>query len=348
MPNIFKTNTSPIIIAGPCSIESLSQLRQIAQDLQQNGVMWIRGGVWKPRTRPGGFEGKGEEALQWISSLKKEFPSLRFCTEVAQPEHVEMCLKYGVDSVWIGSRTTGNPFSVGEICNALQNTQLPVLVKNPMTPDINLWIGAIERVLKAGIESVAAVHRGFSLYNNLGYRNNPLWEVPIELKRQLPELPLLCDPSHIGGKRELLPKLMQTAMDLHFDGLMIEVHPSPSSALTDAEQQLSPEEFLTILRKLSFPKESESTPSELHRLREQIDLIDSQLIQLLGERLETSKKIAEVKEQNKMAVYQPKRWEEVLERKLALAQEHGIDPSFVKELYEKIHAESVKVQLSKD
>lgn len=348
MHNIFKTNESPIIIAGPCSVESLSQMRQVIQALPHNEVAWIRGGIWKPRTRPGGFEGMGREALQWISDLKREFPSLRFCTEVAQPEHVELCLQHGVDAVWIGSRTTGNPFSVGEICNALQNTHLPVLVKNPMTPDINLWIGAIERVSKAGIESVAAVHRGFSLYNNLGYRNNPLWEVPIELKRQLPDLPLLCDPSHIGGKRELLHQLMQTAMDLHFDGLMIEVHPSPDSALTDADQQLTPEDFFAILKKLSFRKDSESTPFELKHLREQIDLIDAQLIHLLSERLETSKKIAEVKGQNNMAVYQPKRWEEVLERKLALAQEHGIDPSFVKDLYEKIHAESVKVQLSKD
>lgn len=345
MPNSFKSNNTPLLIAGPCSIESEQQLLSVTEMLLQQGVKWIRGGVWKPRTRPGGFEGYGAEALAWISTTRKVFPEARFCCEVANPEHVELCLKHGIDGVWIGSRTVGNPFSISEICESLMGTHLPVLVKNPMNPDIKLWIGAIERVLQTGTESVAAVHRGFSLYNNMGYRNNPLWEVPIELRRLMPELPILCDPSHIAGKRELIGSLMQTALDLLCDGFMVEVHPNPDEALTDKDQQLSPEEFHSLIQHLNFRNDNNDTPVALNILREQIDHIDAQLIELLKQRFSVSKKIAQVKEQNNMTVYQPKRWEEVLEKKISLAKQAGIDPNFIKELYEKVHAESVRVQL---
>lgn len=346
MPNLFKTKDTPFVIAGPCSVESLDQLRSTTSALlASERVSLIRGGVWKPRSRPGGFEGLGEPALQWMAQLKSEMPSARFCCEVAQPEHVELCLQYGIDAVWIGARTTGNPFSVGELCSALKGSRLPVMIKNPLNPDVKLWIGAIERVLQAGTESVAAVHRGFYMYNNYGYRNNPLWEIPIELMRAMPDVPIFCDPSHIGGKRKLLSQLMQTALDLHFDGLMVEVHPSPSCALTDANQQITPNDFLSLLAGLSVHSNTPNAPEALQVLREQIDFIDSQLIHLIGDRLNVAKKIASVKAANDMAVFQPKRWEEVLEKKMQLALEQGIDPEFIKELYEKLHAESVKVQV---
>lgn len=345
MSNLFKTSTTPLLIAGPCSIESPEMLRQVALALASMKVDWIRGGVWKPRTRPGGFEGHGEEALRWMMDIKKEMPQLRFCCEVARPEHVELCLRYGVDALWLGSRTVGNPFSVGELCASLQGTHIPVLVKNPMTPDVALWQGAIERIERSGIESIAAIHRGFSMFNNLGYRNHPLWEIPMELRRRMPDLPLLCDPSHIGGKDNLVGELMQTALDLHFDGLMVEVHPSPSCALTDSAQQITPELFLSLVANLKVHQDN--NPSELQLLRQQIDSIDSQLLDLLANRLKVSRTIAEVKAENNMAVYQPKRWTEVLQRKLRQAEEMGLDPDFVKELYERIHTESVKVQLQK-
>ena len=339
---------TPIIIAGPCSIESLDQLRTVTtllvNQLSTSHELWIRGGVWKPRTRPGGFEGQGEEALHWMAQLKKEMPAARFCCEVATPEHVELCLRYSVDAVWIGSRTTGNPFSVDEVCSALKGSTLPVMVKNPMTPDVKLWLGAIERVMQAGTSKVSAVHRGFTPYHNTLYRNNPLWEVPIELRRLMPDLPLLCDPSHIGGQSDYIGPLMQTAMDLHFDGLMVEVHPQPSSALTDASQQLTPAAFFALLDRLKLHQDC-SVPRELILLRQQIDLVDSQIMEALGNRLRLAKRIAQVKADNNMAVFQPKRWEEVLAHKMHLAQDAGIDPQFVKEIYEKIHSESVKVQL---
>lgn len=348
MCNTFKTNLSPLIIAGPCSIESEEQLRQTTTLLSNQNVKWIRGGVWKPRTRPGGFEGNGEEALKWIKEVKRDFPNTRFCCEVAHPDHVELCLGYGIDGLWIGSRTVGNPFSIDEICSALKGTELPILVKNPMNPDVKLWIGAIERLSQAGIKSIAAVHRGFSLFNNMGYRNAPLWEIPIELRRLIPDLPILCDPSHIGGQRELIPNLMQTAMDLHFDGLMVEVHPHPDSALTDKEQQLTPADFLTYLGQLKIHQNEDSEPTELKILRQQIDSIDKQLLDCLSQRFNVARQIAHVKEANNMAVYQPKRWEEVLEQKLSLAKEQGLDIEFVKEIYEKIHAESVKIQIGRN
>lgn len=342
---MFHTANYPFIIAGPCSIENREQLRSVTETLSSDPrIAMIRCGVWKPRSRPGGFEGLGEVALQWIKELKEEYPQVRFCCEVAQPQHVEQCLRYGIDAVWIGARTSGDPFSMEELCQALQGTQLPVMVKNPTAPDIQLWIGAIERVLATGTSQVAAIHRGFFMRNNIGYRNNPLWEIPIELQRQMPQLHVFCDPSHIGGNRELIPQLMQTAMDLHFEGLMVEVHPQPAEALTDAAQQITPQHLITLLDSLIVRRSDEVADKDLTLLRQQIDQIDRQLIESLRTRMEVSRKIALVKQRNNMTVFQPKRWELVLEKDLALAQQMGLDNTFVKELFEKIHGESVRLQ----
>lgn len=345
MDNIFYTNGKPYIIAGPCSIENREQLhRTVVPLLDDERIPLIRGGVWKPRSRPGGFEGLGEPALQWVAELKAQHPHMRFCCEVAHPAHVELCMRYHVDALWIGARTSGDPFSMGELCAALRGTDTPVLVKNPTTPDIQLWIGAIERVMEAGIHHVAAVHRGFFTYNSIGYRNNPLWEVPIELKRRMPQLPLFCDPSHIAGQRDPLLQLMQTALDLHFDGLMVEVHHQPDAALTDQQQQIDPQLFLHMLDRLILRSQEELSSEELTLLRQQIDQIDQQILQCLHTRCELSRSIAQVKKRNNTTILQPKRWESVLENKIAVAQHLGLSTAFVKDLYEKIHAESVRIQ----
>ena len=336
----------PIIIAGPCSAESHEQLQQtVAQLSKMTEVAMIRAGVWKPRTRPGGFEGLGEPALRWMQELQSEY-HIPFCCEVARPEHVELCTRYGIRHVWIGARTTANPFMVEELCEALRGSGMQVMVKNPMNPDVRLWIGAIERLQQCGITVGAAIHRGFSMYDNRGYRNDPLWEVPIELHRRLPDLPLLCDPSHIAGSADLVPTVARAAMQLGFDGLIVEVHPHPESALTDPQQQLTPDALSKLLASLPQPS-STSQPTEpaLDMLRDKIDSIDHELIQLLGNRMAVSKQIADVKRQAGMSVYQPKRWEAVLTDRLQQAKCLGLDQAFTKEILEKIHGESVRVQM---
>ena len=336
---------NPYIIAGPCSVESREQLTTIVEALvQMPKVKLIRCGVWKPRTRPGGFEGLGEPALQWIAELKKQFPSAKFCCEVASATHIELALHYGIDALWVGARTAGNPFSMTELTEALRGCKIPIMIKNPMTPDANAWVGAIERCQQVGLTEVAAIHRGFDVYNNMGYRNNPLWEVPIELRRRMPELPIICDPSHIGGKRDLVGKLSQTALDFNFDGLMIEVHNCPENALTDAQQQITPDQLKSLLNTLVVRQEGDSANNELSMLREQIDLIDEDIITLIKRRLETVREIAKIKDQQNMTIFQPKRWEEKLQTQLAHAKELGLSEDFIKELFEKIHAESVRIQ----
>ncbi len=345
MNKIFTINDKPSIIAGPCSIESEQQLRAVAEPLSRdNRIAMIRCGVWKPRTRPGGFEGLGEAALRWIAAVKKDFSSLRFCCEVANPEHVELCLTYGIDAVWIGARTSVNPFLVGELAQALKGTALAVMVKNPITPDVGLWIGAIERLQQAGIDDLAAVHRGFSTYNNFHYRNNPLWEIPIELKRQMPDLPLFCDPSHIGGRRDLVAPLSQMALDLHFDGLLIECHPDPDNALTDSAQQITPAELTSLLDNLKVRQYNAIGPSDLQRLREQLDVIDSELLRLLSQRMQLSKDIGKIKHAHNMPLFQPLRWQQVLEHQIETGKQLGLDEQFIKELSEKIHGESLRMQ----
>ena len=346
----------PYIVAGPCSVESREQLSAVAGALARMPlVRMVRCGVWKPRTRPGGFEGYGETALQWIEEWRRtaadnpEYGSkvarLRFCCEVALPMHVDLALQYGMDAVWIGARTTASPFMVQELTEALRGTGMPVLVKNAPSPDVRLWMGAIERCRQVGIEDVTAVHRGFDVFRNDSYRNNPLWEVPIELRRALPEVPILCDPSHIAGRREPIAALSQTALDLGFDGLMIEVHPRPAEALTDSCQQLVPEELAAMLGGLVVRStDSVVADEELRVLREQIDSLDHEALQLLAARFAVSRQIARIKKEENLAVFQPKRWDALLRQRMESAQQLGLDDLFVKGIFEKIHAESVRVQ----
>ena len=304
--------SKPYIVAGPCSVESREQLGEVVQALSQvPQVDMVRCGVWKPRTHPGVFEGNGEEALQWVKEVREEWTGLRFCCEVARAEHVE-------------------------------------LVKNAPSPDVQLWIGAVERCRQVGLKDIVAVHRGFDVFMNGGYRNNPLWEVPIELRRLEPDLPILCDPSHIAGRREPIAALAQTAMNLGMDGLMVEVHPHPDKALTDAKQQITPDELKGLLDTLVV-RQTDSTVADgqLQRLREEIDLLDGQLLQVLAARLGVASEIAKVKERDNLAVYQPKRWEQVLQQRKLTAAELGLATEFVEEIFEKIHAESVRVQLGK-
>ena len=345
----------PYIVAGPCSVEGREQIASVALALARlPQVSMVRCGVWKPRTRPGGFEGHGEVALQWIAECRAAVDAVReengggrllFCCEVARPEHVETVLRYGIDAVWIGARSTASPFVVQELTEALRGTKLPVMVKNAPSPDVRLWMGAMERCRQVGVEDLKAVHRGFDVYRNDGYRNNPLWEIPIELRRLMPDVPILCDPSHIAGRREPLAALSQTAMDLGFDGLLIETHPKPEKALTDAGQQISPDELAALLAGLVMRStDSRVADEELRLLREQIDYIDKDVLRLMSARFEVARQIARVKEEGNLAVFQPKRWDTVLRQRMEAAERQGVDPAFVKALFEKIHAESVRVQ----
>ncbi|MBO7101836.1 MAG: bifunctional 3-deoxy-7-phosphoheptulonate synthase/chorismate mutase type II [Bacteroidales bacterium] len=336
------------IIAGPCSEESREQLRETTEALAKTAqVSLIRAGVWKPRTRPGNFEGLGEPALQWMQELAAEY-GVRYCCEVAHPEHVALCQQYGIQTVWLGARTTGNPFMVEEICNALRGSGMSVLVKNPMIPDVHLWLGAIERLQAAGIANLTAVHRGFAMYNNHGYRNAPLWEVPLELRRERPDLPLLCDPSHIGGRADLVAPIALAAMQLGYDGLMVEVHPHPEAAQSDPEQQITPDKLTQLIENLTIAHRTADNgqlAAALAPLRQQIDDIDHELLGLLARRMKLSQQIASVKQEMQTTVYQPKRWEQVLQDRLQIATALGLNADFTKELLEKIHAESVRVQL---
>jgi len=336
------------VIAGPCSVESREQLRQVTAALAaMPQVKLIRAGVWKPRTRPGGFEGLGEPALQWMQELAQEF-GVQYCCEVAKPKHVELCIRYGIGTVWIGARTSGNPFMVEELCSALVGSGMTVLVKNPTSPDVSLWLGAIERVLQAGVAGVGAVHRGFAMYHNQGYRNAPLWEVPMTLRREMPQIPLLCDPSHIGGRRDLVAQLANTAAQFDYDGLMVEVHPDPETALTDASQQLTPAAFTDLLSSLS-PVASHLSPvtsQQLIPLRRQIDEIDHELLSLLARRMEMSRQISFIKRDLHMPVYQSGRWADVVADRMEQAASLGLDADFTRALLEKIHGESIRVQLA--
>lgn len=338
----------PFFVAGPCSAESREQLREVTMALKAiEHVRLIRVGVWKPRTRPGGFEGIGEPALGWMQQLAGE-TGVSYCCEVARPEQAELCLRYGIKDVWIGARTTTNPFMVEELCSALRGTDMSVMVKNPVCPDVRLWIGAIERLRQAGVRRLMAIHRGFSMYDNQGYRNAPLWEVPLELRREMPDLPILCDPSHIGGRRDLVDPLATAAMQLDYDGLMVEVHPHPDEALTDAQQQITPAELATLASRwhTGRPTANGSLEVTLSPMRQRIDDIDHDIINLLAQRMECSRSIAAVKRDAGMPVYQPSRWADVVSDRLRAAKVLGLEETFVKEMMEKIHAESVRVQLA--
>ena len=350
----MEQNDRPYLIAGPCSVESREQLQQVTKALCAiHGVRLIRGGVWKPRTRPGGFEGIGEPALQWMKELQEsplrlaDGSPVRFCCEVASPEHVELCLRYGITSLWLGARTTANPFMVEELSEALRGTDTTVMVKNPLSPDVRLWLGAFERLSQAGLEHLMAIHRGFNMYNTQSYRNAPLWELALLLRRQRPDLPLICDPSHIGGSRQLVEPLSLSALQLEYDGLMVEVHPHPADALTDAPQQLTPDDFATLVATLAaFQAHQPASPdARLIPLRQQIDDIDHELFRLLAERMELSQQIAAVKRESQMTVYQADRWNAVMDDRLQLASQLNLDADFVRELLETIHRESVRIQM---
>ncbi|MGN0187791.1 MAG: bifunctional 3-deoxy-7-phosphoheptulonate synthase/chorismate mutase type II [Paludibacteraceae bacterium] len=333
----------PIVIAGPCSAETEEQTLMTARQLAQNGIKIFRAGIWKPRTKPGGFEGVGVEGLQWLRRVKNE-TGMYVATEVATAKHVYEALKYGIDVLWIGARTTANPFAVQEIADALHGVDIPILIKNPVNPDIELWIGAIERIYNAGLHQLAAVHRGFSSYDKKVYRNQPQWHIPIELHRRLPNLPLFCDPSHIGGKRELIAPLSQQAMDLQFDGLLIESHCTPDSAWSDKEQQLSPDVLDVILRKLVL-REMKQTTEDLVDLRREIDTTDNELLELLAKRMRISAEIGTYKKEHGIAVLQTGRYNEILEKRITNGEKLGMSREFMRIILEAIHEESVRVQV---
>ncbi len=337
---------SPLIIAGPCSVESEEQVNDTVQLLKNYPFDVLRGGIWKPRTRPNTFEGIGSAGLKWLkdagASIQKPV-----ATEVANVKHVYEALRMGIDILWIGARTTVNPFAVQEICDALQGVDIPVLVKNPINPDLELWIGAFERLNRSGITKLAAIHRGFSTHEKSKYRNIPRWNIPIELKRRYPNLPIICDPSHICGNRELLREVAQTALDIGFDGIHLESHINPDKALSDAKQQLTPDAFGELIASLLTRESIEENPyaeNQLELLRGKIDHLDSYLLEIISERMDIVREIAEYKRENNLAIVQPSRWTEILESRLATGLRKHLTEKFVKELFHAVHKESIHHQ----
>ena len=337
--------TKPVIMAGPCSAESEEQVLCTAVSLAEMGIKIFRAGIWKPRTRPNAFEGVGSVGLQWLQTVKKETGML-ISTEVANVKHVYEALKYGIDIIWIGARTSANPFAVQDIADALRGVNIPVMVKNPINPDVDLWIGAIERINNAGIKRMAAIHRGFSSYDKTLYRNVPHWQVPIELRRRIPEMPIITDPSHICGNREFLYDISQKAMDLNFDGLIIETHCNPDKALSDAQQQVTPDGLKAIIDKLVLrdPEVNEELMLTLAVLRDQIDKLDDRMINLLEERMQVSEKIGNHKKDNNITILQTKRWDDMLKNRLILGTRKGLSEEFMIKLFRSIHQESINHQ----
>ncbi len=333
----------PLVIAGPCSAETEEQVIETARALAAEGVRIYRAGLWKPRTKPGGFEGVGAAGIPWLQRVKRE-TGMYIATEVATREHVDMALRGGVDLLWIGARTAANPFAMQEIADALRGRDVPVLVKNPVSPDLELWIGAIERIHNAGIRRLGAIHRGFTSIDRSLYRNHPMWAIPIELHRRLPKLEIFCDPSHIGGRRELIAPLSQQAMDLGFDGLVVEAHCSPDCAWSDKAQQVTPEALAYIIRNLVIREQSVTTES-LTELRAQIDKIDDELLELLARRMRVSRDIGQFKKEHNMPVLQAQRYEELLERRAGQAVRLGMEREFMRTVMQAIHEESVRQQM---
>lgn len=337
---------SPLVIAGPCSAEGEEQMLATARGIKATDrAHAFRAGLWKPRTRPGSFEGAGEQGLMWLQRVKQE-SGLLTMTEVATPEHVEACLRAGIDMLWIGARTTPNPFSVQEIAEALKGTDIPVFVKNPINPDLELWIGALERLNRSGIRRLAAIHRGFNWFERTPYRNSPMWEFPIRLKAAFPELEVICDPSHITGSPDKLGTIAQQALDLGLGGLMVEVHHEPRNAKSDADQQIDPASFGQLMESLIFRKAhpTEGMHDRLEELRDLIDQLDEEIAQKLGARMDIAERIGEYKLAHQVAILQPERWERILRRQLKLAGHLGLDPAFVREFMDAIHRESIRRQ----
>lgn len=341
--NLPCDNEKLFVIAGPCSAETEEQVMTTARQLADKGCHMFRAGIWKPRTKPGGFEGNGEKALPWMLEVKKETGMLT-ATEVATPEHVELALKYGIDILWVGARTSANPFAVQALADSLKGVDVPVLVKNPVNPDLELWIGAMERINQAGVKRMAAIHRGFSSYDKKIYRNMPMWQIPIELRRRIPNLPIFCDPSHIGGRRELVAPLCQQAMDLGFNGLIVESHCNPDDAWSDAKQQVTPDVLDYILSLLVIRDETTTTET-ITQLRHQIDELDNQLMDLLSKRMRVCREIGQYKKEHNMTVLQTARYNEILDKRGAQGVLCGMDAEFVKTIFEAVHEESVRQQM---
>ena len=349
--SIFKSweigsKLNPLIIAGPCSAESESQIMSIGTKLKALGVNFFRAGIWKPRTRPNSFEGVGAIGLPWLKLLKQEL-GIKVAVEVANAKHVHEALKADVDILWIGARTSVNPFSIQEIADSLKGTDVPILVKNPINPDVDLWQGAIERIIGAGIDKIAAVHRGFSSFNNTIYRNVPMWELPIELRRRMPDIPMICDPSHIGGKRTMIQEISQKAMDLNYDGLMIECHTDPDNAWSDAAQQITPAALQKVLDQLILKVLEVDNPAvknELKELRNQIDHFDNELIAVLQQRMKVASQIGQYKSANNITILQPKRWHEILTRSLEIGANANLSSEFMSKVFSAIHQESINKQ----
>ncbi len=340
----YRTVTDrPLVIAGPCSAESESQLLETASMLKRCGTDIFRAGIWKPRTKPGSFEGAGDKALPWLASVKQLY-GFPVATEVAIPEHVEKALKYGVDILWIGARTSVNPFAVQEIAESLRGVHIPVFVKNPVNPDLELWIGAVERLKRCGIVETGAIHRGFSSFDNGIYRNMPYWSIPLEFRRRIGDVPLICDPSHMGGKRENIASLASFAVKLGFDGLMIESHCNPGKALSDASQQLHPDDLLKILAGLK-PLLNDASDDVISGYRKDIDMIDGQILSLLSKRMDISGLIGSYKKDNSISVFQSERYETVIRERIALGESLNLNHDFIIKVMRLIHEESVRIQM---
>lgn len=336
----------PLVIAGPCSAETEEQVLKIAHELKDSDVSVFRAGIWKPRTRPGGFEGVGAIGLKWLQRAKAE-TGLLLAVEVANANHVQLALEHDVDVLWIGARTTVNPFAVQEIADALKNTDKIVLVKNPVNPDLSLWLGGVERLYNANIKNLGVIHRGFSTYEKTKYRNNPEWQLPIELQSKFPDLPLICDPSHITGKRDMIQEVSQQALDLNYDGLIIETHVDPENAWSDAAQQVTPTVLKQIFKDLRIRKitdEADDYNQRLEGLRTQIDEIDSKLLNILGKRMKIADSIGALKKERNVAVLQNKRWNEILGKMVLEGEEKGLSEEFILKMFKAIHQESIAHQ----
>ncbi|MBE6314161.1 MAG: 3-deoxy-7-phosphoheptulonate synthase [Bacteroidales bacterium] len=339
------TTELPLIIAGPCSAESESQVLQIAGELNANGINVFRAGIWKPRTKPGGFEGVGSKGLDWLRKVKQQY-GMYVSTEVANKNHVIEAVSSGVDILWIGARTCANPFAMQEIADTLEmlSIDIPVLIKNPVNPDLELWIGGIQRIYNAGIRRIGAIHRGFSVYGKHIYRNQPQWHLPIELHRRFPDLSIIHDPSHVGGKREFVSTLSQQALDLGFDGLMIETHDNPDCALSDKDQQITPKALFEILSKLVYRKKDQ-TNEILNQLRQQIDEYDYELIELLAKRMSVCREIGEYKKEKAISIVQNKRYDEIMSSRVLRANQLGLSSEFIVKVLESVHTESIRQQI---
>lgn len=336
----------PVVIAGPCSAETEEQVLKIAHSLKNTDVSFFRAGIWKPRTRPGMFEGVGALGLQWLQRIKEE-TGLKTATEVANKDHVKLALEHDIDMLWIGARSTVSPFIIQEIADELEGTDKIILVKNPVNPDLPLWIGALERLQRAGIEKLGVIHRGFSTYEKTKYRNIPEWQLVIELQNKFPNLPIICDPSHITGKRDLIFDVSQTALDLNFEGLMIETHCNPDAAWSDAAQQVTPERLVEIMNDLRIRKTSTSEEdyvSQLGNLRSRIDIIDEQLLDLLKKRMDIADEIGALKKTNNVAILQNTRWHEILGKMILEGEQRNLSEEFVIQVFKAIHQESINRQ----